>query len=196
MIKVGLTGNIGSGKSTVARIFEILGVSVYFADQSARLMLDNKEVMPQLIETFGKKILTEDLVDRKKLAHIVFNDQQALKELNGIIHPRVRENFKLWMADRKNEPYVIQEAAILFESGFASFFDKVIFVSCPVNIAIQRVIDRDGVTEAEVRLRVQNQWAEEKKTDQSDFIINNDGSQLLIPQVLNIHKELSQGGCR
>jgi dephospho-CoA kinase len=191
MIKVGLTGNIGSGKSTVARIFEILGVPVYRADDAGRKFLEEESVVRELESTFGKEILEDaTTIDRKKLANLVFNDPEALETLNGIIHPRVRQDLNSWMETQKAHPYIIQEAAILFESGFNEAFDAIIFIRCPKEVAIQRVTRRDSTTRETVLVRMQNQWPEDKKIPLSDYVITNDGKQLVIPQVLAIHEKL------
>ncbi len=191
MIKVGLTGNIGSGKSTVARIFEILGVPVYHSDKKAKEFLSVPEVKDKLKTEFGQTVFAGNEIDRKKLANIVFNDKEAIGFLNSLIHPLVRKDFENWCSINNTEPYVIQEAAILFESGFYKLFDKTIVVSCPEEIAVEHVMKRDQVNERAVRERMKNQWDQEKKMKLSDFIIYNDNEQLLIPQVMHIHKELN-----
>ena len=122
---------------------------------------------------------------------MVFNDPEALRALNAIIHPRVRADLKQWIDAHEGHPYVVQEAAILFESGFNTFFDKVIVVTCPENTAIERVMKRDRVTEKEVRDRMRNQWPEAEKARMADYLIRNDGAELLIPQVLEVHARLS-----
>lgn len=185
-----MTGNIGSGKSTVAEIFKAIGVPVFHADNEAKKLLELNKIVVDVKRHFGEDVLDQGSVDKKKLAGIVFNDSQALSTLNSIIHPRVRENFLKWIKIHKNQPYIIQEAAILFESGFYSFFDKTILISCPETLAIQRTMKRDGVSEEEVRARLRNQWPEGKKRGMADFNINNDGTSLLIPQVLAIHNTL------
>ncbi len=190
MIKIGLTGNIGSGKSTVARVFKVLGVPVYHSDEKAKEFLFTDEVKEKLMTKFGTSIFKGIEIDRKKLANIVFNDKEALDFLNSLIHPLVRKGFGDWCNLNNNVPYVIQEAAIMFESGFYKLFDKTIVVSCPEEIAIERVTKRDRVNELTVKERMKNQWDQEKKKELSDFIIYNDNEQLIIPQVLQIHKEL------
>ncbi len=191
MIKAGLTGNIGSGKSVVAGIFEVLGVPVHHADARAREMLDQPEVLEEVRRHFGDGILAAGRIDRKSLATVVFNDPEALRALNAIIHPRVRADLKQWIDAHEGHPYVVQEAAILFESGFNTFFDKVIVVTCPEITAIERVMKRDRVTEKEVRDRMRNQWPEAEKARMADYLIRNDGAELLIPQVLEVHARLS-----
>jgi len=190
MIKVGLTGNIGSGKSTVARVFEILGVYVYHADSEAKKFLDDSSVQNSLQKQFGQEIFDGSAIDRKKLADLVFNDKPALDYLNSLLHPLVRKNFERWISNRSNHPYIIQEAAILFESGFYKMFDKVITVVSTPGQAVKRVMLRDNVSEEEVIGRLKNQWAAEKKKELSDFVIYNDNSKLIIPQVIDIHRQL------
>jgi len=191
MIKIGLTGNIGSGKTTVAKIFEVIGVPVFYADIEARKFLSEKDVLDELVNEFGNNILSGDYLDRGELAKIVFNDKAALATLNSIIHPRVRQSLMDWISTKQDHKYVIQEAAILFESGFYNFFDKNIVISCPEDVAIERVMKRDGIDENAVRARIQNQWPEQKKIQLADFVIHNDNNELVIPQALSIHKELS-----
>ncbi|MCF8378290.1 MAG: dephospho-CoA kinase [Bacteroidales bacterium] len=190
MIKVGLTGNIGSGKSTVAKVFETLGVPVFHADIRAKKFLEEKDVMKELVRHFGKDVINQGGIDRKNLAKIVFNDLEAISTLNSIIHPLVRKDLFEWIEMKKDHEYVIQEAAILFESGFYEFFDKIILVTCPEKIATERVMNRDKISQADVMARMKNQWPEEKKIPMSDHIVHNDGQNLIIPQVLEIHKQL------
>jgi dephospho-CoA kinase len=190
MIKVGLTGNIGSGKSTVSRVFETLGVPVYHADSEAKKFLDDESVQDSLIREFGSKIFEDRIINRKKLARLVFNDKQALEFLNSLIHPLVRKDFETWTTVNPEAPYIIQEAAILFESGFYKMFDKVITVASLQELAVARVMVRDGVSEKDVLLRMNNQWSSEKKEELSDYVVYNDGSKLIIPQVLEIHRRL------
>ncbi|MEZ5083225.1 MAG: dephospho-CoA kinase [Bacteroidales bacterium] len=189
MIKIGLTGNIGCGKSVVAKIFETLGVPVYHADLSARKFLDDNDIKNSLRSAFGDDIFDQDLINRNKLASIVFNDKSSLDYLNSLIHPKVKSDLNKWVQSKKEFPYIIQEAAILFESGFNREFDKVILVICPDDLAIQRVMKRDHISEAEVRRRQLNQWPQKQKITLSDYVINNDGNELLIPQVLTLHKQ-------
>ena len=190
MIKTGLTGNIGSGKSTVATIFETLGIPVYRADLEAKKMLETDMVKKVLTETFGKDILLQGKVDRKKLASLVFNDGVKLNVLNSIIHPLVKKDLVTWINQKKEFPYVIQEAAILFESGFYKDFDKIILVVSSDELANKRVMERDGITKQEIKQRRGNQWAQSKKIGLSDFVIMNNEEDMLIPQVLKIHETL------
>ena len=192
MIKVGLTGNIGSGKSIVARIFEILGVPVFRADKVAKEFLFDSDVKEILKNKFGKNIFTGKNINRKALAEIVFKDKESLSFLNSIIHPLVKKSLEQWLDNNKDQKYIIQEAAILFESGFYKEFDKVITVASPENLAIKRVMERDRVGVEEVKNRQKNQWSQERKVEMSDYIIYNDNTKLLIPQVLRILMELKK----
>ena len=138
----------------------------------------------------GDAVFYRGSLDRQQLANKVFNDSAALVDLNTIVHPRVRKEFKGWIEQHGQQPYVVQEAAILFETGFHGFFDVTVVVSCPEDIAIERVMVRDGARKEEVMARMRNQWPEAKKIALADYVINNDGGHLVIPQVLSIHKEL------
>ena len=192
MIKVGLTGNIGSGKSIVARIFEILGVPVFRADEVAKKILFDSDVKEILKDKFDKKIFTGKNINRKALAEIVFKDKESLSFLNSVIHPLVKKSLEQWLDNNKDQKYIIQEAAILFESGFYKEFDKVITVASPENLAIKRVMERDGVGEEEVKSRQKNQWSQERKVEMSDYVIYNDNTKPVIPQVLKILMELKK----
>lgn len=190
MIKVGLTGNIGAGKSTVSKVFESLGVPVYHADAEAKKFLDHASVKNELRIQFGPDVFTEDRIDRKKLSKQVFSNKALLNKLNSIIHPLVKNDLEEWILRNRSHPYIIQEAAILYESGFYKDYDKVILVYCPYELATQRVMERDNINQAEVELRRNNQWSQERKKELSDYIIYNDEMRLVIPQVLNIHSSL------
>jgi dephospho-CoA kinase len=194
MMKVGLTGNMGSGKSTVAEIFSVLGVPVYRADEASKGFLPDPSIVREIVSFFGKDILDEEeRIDRKKLGLIVFADQQKLSVLNSILHPRVRDDFRSWCKQYESHPYIIHEAAIIFESGFEKEFDRIIHVSCPKETAIGRIMRRDGHTREAILDRMRFQWEDEKKASLSDFVIRNGGPELVIPQVLAIHRELSEG---
>ena len=195
MITVGLTGNIGSGKSFVAGIFHTLGIPLYSADAGAKSLYALPEVKSRLKELFGGGVFDEDNEpDRRKLAEMVFNDEAKLRQINDLIHPLVRKDFQRWMSTWKSSPYVIYEAAILFESGHNRDLDKVIMVTAPEDVRVRRVMQRDRVSEAEVRARVAHQWAEERKIPLADFVIINDGNQMVIPQVMEVHRLLLTGG--
>ncbi len=192
MLKVGLTGNIGSGKSAVADIFTFLGVPVFNADTNAKKFLSNNDVKNIIRKEFGDIVFDiNNEINKKQLAEIVFNDVLKLNKLNTIIHPFVIDDYKNWAKQYQEHSYTIIEAAILFETGYDTIADKIITVTCPESLRIKRIMDRDKATETVVKQRMKNQWDEELKINKSDFIIINDQLQLLIPQVIAIHKKLS-----
>jgi len=192
MTRVGITGNIGSGKTTICRIFEILGIPVFHADVAGRELLNDPDVKNQIIRIFSKDIFDHERnIDRKKLASIVFNDTEKLSELNAIIHPAVRDKFEIWLTEHNQKPYVLYEAAILFESGHYKRMDRIISVIAPDEVRLKRVVERDSASETEVKARMSNQVDQAVIISNSDFIINNDEVEMLLPQVLKIHKELN-----
>ncbi len=191
MIKVALTGNIGSGKSTVAKIFSVFGVPIFNSDIEARIMYYNADVKAKLLHLFSNSIFTpNNEVDTKKLAAIIFSNKQALQSVNNIIHPLVIKKYDEWCQKHKNQIYTIHESAILFENNLQNNFDFVINVSASKNIRIQRVMQRDNVTKGMVEARMANQLSDKIKCNKSHFIINNEGSIFLIPQVQLIHNKL------
>lgn len=191
MILAGLTGNIGSGKTTVSRLFSMLGVPVYHADEKGKQFLGFSGIRDKVISLFGTEVLgKEGRIDRKKLAAVVFADKEKLSRLNEIIHPMVRADFRQWADTHKGQPYVMEEVAILFESGLAGDFDKIVLVSAPEYLRFSRVCKRDGVDEDSVRQRSRHQWSEQDKIPLSDYVIRNDESSLLIDQVTFIHEQL------
>ena len=191
MIKIGLTGGIGSGKSFVSKIIEALGFPVFYSDDVAKSIIStNTYVKEQLISYFGEEVFKENQLDRTFLASIIFNNQVALEKVNQLIHPLVREEFEKFAIQQKTE-FVFNEAAILFESGGAKQFDKVIIVSAPKDLRIQRVMNRDKVTKEEVLIRMGKQWSNEKKEALSDFIIYNDGKSPVLTQIEKIIKEIN-----
>jgi dephospho-CoA kinase len=190
MLSIGLTGGIGSGKSTVARMFGVLGIPVFEADAEGRKLLEQEEeVRTAVVARFGPSIMKDDKIDRKALAAIVFNDPAALADLNALIHPAVRQAYATWSA-KQQAPYTIFEAAILDRSGSRSLLDGIIVVSAPEALRIARVVQRDGVTETDVQARMRNQSSEETLLGIADHVVVNDDSQLVIPQVLTIHEAL------
>jgi dephospho-CoA kinase len=193
MLRVGITGGIGAGKSTVCKIFQALGISVFDADRSAKqLMAENPELRKQLIEMFGSATFGIDgKLNRKYLAEKVFNDEQELTRLNQLVHPFVKKDYESWLRKIPAAPYSIREAAILLESGNYKDLDVIIVVDAPEDIRIKRVIQRDKRTEAEIRSIISKQWSIEKKQKFSKFIIQNNEKQFLIPQVLHFHQLLS-----
>lgn len=193
MLQIGLTGNIGSGKTTVCKVFENLGVPVFYADLRARMIMEGEAVVNRVVNEFGKDVLDEaGKLNRKALAAIVFNDKERLATLNGIVHPLVREHYLEWVSENKDQAYVIEEAAILFESGMADHFDQVIVVAAPLEVRIDRVMRRDGISREEVLRRAANQFSEEELLERADYVIHNDGHQLVVPRVLTIDQSLSR----
>ena len=191
MLKVGITGNIGSGKTTVSRIFEVLGIPVFYADIAAKHVMVNDEILITAIKgAFGDASYFDDgSLNRKHIANIVFNDEKELAVLNSIVHPAVFRAFDNWVKQYNDVPYVLKEAALLFESDSYKMCDKTIMVTAPLPMRIQRVAARDGMSEAEIMSRESKQFTEEKKAKLADYVIRNDNSELVIPQVLKLHKE-------
>lgn len=191
VITVGIAGGIGSGKSTIARLFETMGYPVYYADDRAKWLMNNDAtIKAKLIATFGKAVYPDQL-DRKILANIVFSDKAALAQLNAITHPAVERDFLNWCQQQKSD-ILFKEAAILFESGTEHSVDKVICVIAPESIRIKRVMQRDGATAQQVQERIKHQWSDEKKAALSDFVINTEDYELVEPQVLEVLKQLKE----
>lgn len=190
-LKIGITGGIGSGKSTVCNVFKALGVPVYQADDSARSITDrNTEVINQIKEAFGTDMYAAGKLDRPKMAALVFNNPDALAKLNSIVHPAVRAEFAAWFEGNKNVPYIIYEAAILFESGAYKQTDKTILVAAEEDTRINRVMQRDNVSREEVLSRIKNQWTDKQKLEVADYVIYNEGNTPVIAQVLALDKLL------
>ncbi len=191
MLKIGITGGIGSGKSTICKIFAALKIPVYNADVAAAVITHrSSEVKTQLISAFGEDIYEDGYLNRKKLAGIIFQDKRELEKVNSIIHPAVRNDYEKWAISNQSTPYTLKEAAILFESGAYRQVDKVITVFAPIDLRIKRVILRENISETEVLKRINSQMPEEEKLQKSDFIIYNDETQSVILQVLKIHNIL------
>lgn len=190
MFKVGITGNIGSGKTTVCKIFEVLGIPIFYADDAAKeVMVTDAELIAGIKQTFGNEAYFEGgELNRKYIAGIVFNDKEELAKLNALVHPAVFRAFDKWVLLQKNAPYVLKEAAILFESGSYKKCDRAIMVTAPLDLRIKRVTTRDGITADEVKSRNDRQFTEEKKLAMADDVIINDDTQLVIPQVLKLHE--------
>ncbi|MEN6291744.1 MAG: dephospho-CoA kinase [Methanobacterium sp.] len=169
---VGITGGIGSGKTTITKYIESLGYPVYIADDEAKKLLDTPNVIKELTDTFGSEVTQDGLVDRKKLASFVFGNKDNLKKLNEIIHPKVREHFINWVK-QFDTPLVFKEAAILFESGAYKDCDYTILVTAPEEVRVERVIKRDNTTREEVLNRIRSQWSDEDKAKLSNYVINN-----------------------
>lgn len=192
MLKVGLTGGIGSGKSTVARIFELLGIPVFVADLRAHMLMTRDQlVKDRIISLLGPDSYdTSGRPDRKYISSKVFDNKKLLDGLNAIVHPAVRDDFESWCQSFTQHPYVIQEAAVLFESGGAALMEENILVWAPEAQRIDRVIARDHVSKSDVLARMHHQWSEDQKVYGSQFVIINDTTHSLIRQVLDIDAAL------
>jgi len=191
MLKIGLTGGIGSGKSIVGKAFEMMGVPVYVADVEAKkIMVSDPEVRRLLISRFGDQIYDSNLnINRKLLAEIVFNYSEALKDINSIVHPAVRADFKRWSELYSQSSYVIQESAILFDTGLYRNFDKIITVAAEEEIRIQRVVERDSTSRELIADRMRNQFSESERIAKADFVIYNN-TELILPQIDLINKKI------
>ena len=187
-LKVGITGGIGSGKTIIGKIFRVLGIPVFDADTEAkRLMTMNEALIHAIKVEFGQEAYHKDgLLNRAYMAGEVFNDETKLKKLNAMVHPIVIEAGEEWAA-KQDAPYTIKEAALLFESGSYKHNNYNVLVTAPLELRIQRVMQRDDVTIEQVKARVERQWSDEQKKQLADFEITNDGKQALIPQVMNLH---------
>lgn len=191
MKQIGITGGIGSGKSTVCRVFSLLGIPVFDADTAAKSLYDDDpDVFEATLRIVGKTVLNEaGKMDRKKLAALLFADEQLLKKVNDLVHPAVAKGFDNWCAQQQ-APYVLKEAAILFESGAYKQVDAVIVVTAPETLRIERVLKRESWSREELERRIRAQWDDEKKLKMSTYNIRNDETALVIPQVLSIHGQI------
>lgn len=189
-LRVGLTGGIGSGKSTVAKIFEVLGVPVYYADAEARRLInEDPQIRKNIIAAFGEQSYRDGGLDRSFISSIVFSDRAKLDLLNDITHPATIRDANEWMV-HQTTPYTIKEAALIFESGSAEFLDYVIGVHTPLPLRVQRIMQRDGISRQEVQQRISRQMDENIKMKLCDSVLINDEQRLLIPQVLELHRRL------
>ena len=186
MKKIGITGGIGSGKTTVCEIFKLLGVAVFHADDEARYLQNNDlEIKERLIDLFGGSIYFPDgKLNREKLASTIFNNSKAMEDVRTIIHPAVRKSFLKWVENHLDEPYVLYEAAILLESGSASDFDRNILILADEKVRTERVIRRDHTSEEKVMQRIRNQMPDIQKISMADFTIENNNEMLIIPQII------------
>ena len=187
---VGLTGGIGSGKTTVAKMFEALGVSVYIADLQARKITNQPATLKLIVQEFGNAVVENEQLNRTVMAEIVFNNPEKLNQLNAIIHPLVAQDFKNWLSNNDTAVYILKETAILFETNNHISCDFVITVTAPLDLRINRVKNRDHISEIDVLKRINNQWNDESRIALSDFVIYNENRIDTLNQVKNIHKEL------
>ena len=190
MLKIGITGGIGSGKTTVAKVFEVLGISVYYADDAAkRLMNTDEELKKKIRLQFGNDTYKDGKLDRKHLAEIVFNNPEKLQLLNALVHPATLQDAEKWMLNQ-SAAYSLKEAALIFESGAHEHLDFVIGVTAPAPLRIQRTMQRDGITREDVIARMDKQMDETIKMKLCDFVIKNDEQEMLLPQVIALHEKL------
>ncbi len=187
---IGLTGGIGSGKSTAAGFFIELGVPVYFADAAAREIMETPEMIAVMRAKFGELVISDGKLNRKALGEIVFNNPKLLKDLNEIVHPAVKKHFDIWVRTHQAEPFIIKEAAILFESGSYKYCDKIICVVASEEVRIDRVQKRDSLSSAEVHARIRNQWTDNQRIEKSDYIITNTTLKALKSQISTIFHKL------
>ena len=190
MNKIGITGGIGSGKTYVASVFQSLGIPIFNADiQAKKIMTSSGKLIKLVKEEFGNDIYKDSDLNKEKLASIVFSNSDKLQKLNSLVHPIVKEEFNNWYK-KQTSPYVIKEAAILFESNSHIGLDAVICVSAPLDLRMKRLLNRDDYSEKEIKKRIENQISQEEKEKLSDYIIVNDEKELLLPKIIKIHKEL------
>lgn len=189
-ILVGLTGGIGSGKTTIAKLFEELDIPVYYSDDEAKKLYENPDVQHRITDALGVNVFEHGILNRKLLAEYIFSNPEMRDKINAIIHPQVRENFGHFCEMHASSPYVINEAAILFETGTYKKFQFNILVIAPENIKIERLKNRDNASEETIRERMKAQWNDEQKMPLANFIINNDGVQSLKDQVMEIHQKI------
>ena len=190
MLKVGLTGGIGSGKTMIAKVFAALGIPIYYADDAARrIQQEDLKVKEQIIQLLGEEAYHDGILNKVYVSSIVFSDKAKLDQLNAIIHPATIRDAENWLS-AQTTPYAIKEAALIFESGSQRDLDFIIGVTAPIALRIQRTMARDGVTEEQVRQRIEKQINDRIKMRLCDAVITNDEKQLIIPQVLELHQKL------
>jgi dephospho-CoA kinase len=191
ILRIGLTGGIGSGKTTVAHIFETLGIPVYYSDDAAKkIMNENVVLQQQIIQYFGEESYINGQLNRPYLAEVIFNNDEKRTLLNSLVHPLTIDDANNWML-QKNTPYAIKEAALIFETDVWKHLDKVIGISAPYELRLQRAMQRDNISREAVEARMAKQMNEEEKMKRCDYILYNDEQQLLIPQVIALHERLT-----
>ncbi len=187
---LGVTGGIGSGKSTVCEIFKLFGIPVYNSDDRAKWLMNHQpELISAIKEQFGEEAYRDGRLNREYLAQTAFSDKQSLQKLNDLVHPSVRKDFKQWVTDQQSA-ILIKEAAILIESGAYRQCDKVLVVTCPTDIRLERVVARDQSNAEQVKRRMENQLTDDQRLEFADFVIDNSGKELLIPQVKEVLEKL------
>lgn len=184
MIKLGVTGGIGSGKSVVCDVLRLHDIPVYDADLEAKNLNDTSPVIrKKLTENFGQDLYRNNRLDREKLAHLIFNNEENLRTANSIIHPELAKHFMEWAEQRKHHPVIALDAAVLFEAGFQSVLDKTIIVLAPLEVRIERAVKRGNLTKEQITARANSQMSDKEKAELADFIIQNDGQHSLLEQV-------------
>lgn len=187
---IGLTGGIGTGKTMVAEYFKSLGIPVYVADEESRQLMTSDNIINALSNEFGKEILENGFLNREKLAQLVFNNPKELQKLNSIVHPEVKKHFDNWVEKHKIYPFIVKEAAILFESGSYKYCDTIITVTAPLETRLQRVMKRDKTDIESVLKRIENQWTDEQRIAKSNYVIHNLSVESTKKQVDEILKKL------
>ena len=189
-MKIGVTGGIGSGKTSVCKVFNVLGIPVFSADKDARKIMDSDEDIIDKVKIIaGEDVYSTGTLDRMELARLIFNNKNLLKEINRVVHPVVFDHFKIWVKS-VSAPYVIMEAAILIESGASELVDRIVTIVAPVEERIERVVRRNNLTREQVLERINNQMADEEKVRLSDYVIYNSEHEMIIPSILKIHEEI------
>lgn len=191
-LSIGLTGGIGCGKTLIAKVFSHLNVPIFNADNEAKLLYQDDEIKEQLKTMFSEDIFIADVLNTKKLSQIVFSNKEKLQQLSDFIHPLVQKRYQSFLNKNTvlNVPYVIMESAIIFESKWEKYFDKLICINTPQNLVIQRAMQRDNASKQEIMQRINNQLSVEYKISNSNYVILNDDLALVLPQVINIDKQL------
>lgn len=191
MLKIGITGGIGSGKTTVCKVFELLGVPVFYADDVAKSIMHTDPILKSgILDAFGQNSYTQSgELNRSYISSIVFNDKHELEKLNSLVHPAVFRAFDTWVLSQKEASYVIKEAALLYESDAYKMCDQSILVISPIETRISRVKARDGISAEDIQLRMNRQFSDEQKMKFADYILSNDEKQLLIPQIIQLHQQ-------